>query len=207
MRTSFLRHWAMVSVPLLLVLAVIWLVFPSEAAVAEYFKAHANAHHGLALGLKIITDWSNPVFYAVYGLMLLRAWRSGDRDTRRFVLILLAVQAVVAGLAVHFVKHTVGRPRPGQGIWFDPLTTRGSYHSLPSGHTTEFMGWALPLCVKVSRTGLSLLLGCAAALVGFSRIYLGWHHPSDVFFGWLLGSFGGLATTVLAQSSLFRKRA
>jgi len=207
MRISHLRHLALLSAPLLLLLAALWLVFPSEEAVAGFFREHREAHHGLTLAFTLITDWCNPVFYGLFGWLLLRAWRSGDRETLRFIGILVAVQAVVAGLAVHFVKHTVGRPRPGQGMWFDPVTTRGAFHSLPSGHTTEFMGWAAPFALRLGRVGLTVLTGVAAALVGLSRIYLGWHHPSDVFFGWLLGSFGAMATMVLADSSLFRKKA
>jgi undecaprenyl-diphosphatase len=207
MRMAFFRHWALLSAPLLAVLAVLRLGFTTEAAVADFFLTHSQDHPDLAFVLKVVTDWSNPVFYAVFALMLLRAWRSGDRETRRFIVILLAVQAVVAGLAVHFVKHTVGRPRPGQGVWFDPITSRGTYHSLPSGHTTEIVGWSLPLALRLDRTAITALMGCLVGLVGFSRIYLGWHHPTDVFFGWLLGSFGGLATTVLADSTLFRKKA
>jgi undecaprenyl-diphosphatase len=36
-----------------------------------------------------------------------------------------------------------------------------------------------------------VIFGCLLALLGFSRIYLGWHHPSDVFFGWALGGVAG----------------
>ncbi len=110
----------------------------------------------------------------------------------------------MAGLAVHFLKHTIGRPRPGQGEWFDPLTTKGSQHSLPSGHTTEIIGWTLPLVLRSGKFWLTALLSLFIGAVAFSRIYLGWHHPSDVFFAWILGSFGGFATTIIAGSTLFK---
>jgi len=206
MYSSYLKHWAVYSVPLLILLAVLWLGFSSEADVAIYFKDHRIAHPALNGLMQFITDWSNPVFYVFFAVMLLNAYKSGNRENVRFVLILLAVQVVVAGLAVHFVKSTVGRPRPGQGIWFDPVTSRGSYHSLPSGHTTEFTGWSLPTVLRYKLPWLTALLALSIGLVGFSRIYLGWHHPSDVFFGWLLGSFGGFTTTIIAASSLFRKK-
>ena len=143
MRTSSLKHWALFSAPLLAMLAVVFLVCGSEAEVAVFFKDHRTAHPALKAAMTWLTDWSNPIFYAGYGLALILAWKSGNRKRVRFILILLAVQAVVAGLAVHFLKQTIGRPRPGQGEWFDPLTTRGSQHSLPSGHTTEILGWTL----------------------------------------------------------------
>lgn len=207
MRNDLLKQWAIFSAPLLIMLFAIWLGFDAEADVAVFFKEHSTTHPGLAGFLKVVTDWSNPVFYVFYGLMLFKAFRASDFEGKRYIFILLAVQAVVSVLTVHFIKSTVGRPRPGQGWYFDPLTSRGTYHSLPSGHTTEITGWALPLALKQSRTGLTVALALLIGTVGFSRIYLGWHHPTDVFFGWLLGSFGGFTTYVIAGSSLFRRKA
>ncbi|WP_419785055.1 phosphatase PAP2 family protein [Pseudodesulfovibrio sp.] len=207
MRSSPTLHWALVSLPLLCVLAALWLCFGTEAAVETYFLAHAQSHPTLFNTLKFITDWSNPVFYVGYAIALFLAWRRGNRETLRFILILLCVQAVISAAIVHFIKFTIGRPRPGQGWYFDPMTSRGNYHSLPSGHTTEIMGWTLPLALRRADIWVSLLIGLLIGLVGFSRVYLSWHHPSDVFFGWLLGSFAGFATHVLAGTAYFRNKA
>lgn len=206
MRLSPLKHWALVSLPLLCVLGTVWLNFGSEVEVAEFFKDEAAANPSLAAWLKIFTDWSNALFYVIYAAMLFTALRSGNRDRRRFTFIVIALQLIVSVLCVHFIKYTIGRPRPGQGWYFDPLTSRGNYHAFPSGHTTEIMGWSLPLALRRGSVLLSALFGLLIGVVGFSRIYLGWHHPSDVFFGWLLGSFGGFAAHVVAGSTLFRGR-
>lgn len=205
MRCTSLKHWALYSAPLLIVLGLLWFGFGSEREAAVFFKDHRAAHAGLKAFLRLVTDWCNPLFYVIYAGMLLTAWRSGNRERLRFVLVLLVVQGVVAGLAVHFTKYLIGRPRPGQGGWYEPLSGRAAYEALPSGHTTEITGWTLPLALRAARAAVPLLLGLFLALVGFSRVYLGWHHPTDVFFGWLLGSVGGFAAVIIADSSLFRR--
>lgn len=207
MRLNLFKHWAIFSVPLLLVLGFVYFGIGSEQEIVDYFRDHSAANPDIAAFLKVITDWSNPAFYAFYGFMLIQAFRQKDFMAKRYVAILLAVQVVVAVLCVNFIKHTVGYPRPGQNWWPDPMTTKGTYHSLPSGHTTEIIGWSLPLAFRQYKTLLTACLGLLVALVGFSRIYLGWHHATDVFFGWLLGSFTGFATAIIAESSLFRKKA
>ena len=194
------------SLPLLAVLAVLWFQFPNELDAVPHFKAQAAENPAVKAFLTVVTDWGNVFYHAFFIGMLIWAVRTKNQENLRFVLIVLAVQLVVALICVHFVKHVVGRPRPGQGMFFDPITTKGSFHSFPSGHTTEFVGWSLPLVLRQRQTLISTLIGVAVALVGFSRIYLGWHHPSDVFFGWALGSFGGFAAIVLVGTNLFRKR-
>lgn len=207
MRIASLKHWGLFSAPLLIVLGLLWFGFATEADVAAFFKQHRAAHPGLKLFMKVITDWSNPLLYAVWGIMLIMAIRAKDHARIRFILILLVVQGIVAGLCVHLLKNFIGRPRPGAGEWYKPLSTRGAFHSLPSGHTTEIIGWTLPMALRDTRFWLTALFSLFIALVGFSRIYLGWHHPSDVFFGWLLGSFGGFATIIIANTSFFTRKA
>ena len=65
------------------------------------------------------------------------------------------------------------------------------YHSLPSGHTAEITGAVLYLVLWLRRSWFSVLMGCVIALVGFSRVYLCEHFPSDVALGWLLGALAG----------------
>jgi len=206
MRITPMTHWALASAPLLAILGVIFFSFSSEVEVALFFADHAAAHPGTAFWFKVLTDWSNPVFYVTYAVMLLTAIRSHNHERKRFVIVLIVMQVLIGLVTVNILKHMIGRPRPGQGWYFDPMTTRGTYHSLPSGHTTEIFGWSLPLTFRLNRIWFTLLIGLFTGAVGFSRIYLNWHHPSDVFFGWLLGSFTAYAAWTVAGSSLFRKK-
>lgn len=187
-RARPLLDWLLSAAPLLIVLAVIALTFGSEPEVVRHFAEHRQAHPELHQFFRFVTTFGNPFFYAIYLGMLIVAWRTGDKRTRRFVFVYIIVQLAIALVTVRFLKMTIGRPRPGEGMAFQPINNNGAHHSLPSGHTTEITGAAGALALFCGRWWLSLAMGVAIALVGFSRIYLGWHHPSDVFFGWLLGS-------------------
>ena len=67
--------------------------------------------------------------------------------------------------------------------------------SFPSGHTAATLVLYATIALIVSETARSLvwltLTRLAAVLmpvaVGFARVYRGFHHPTDVFFGVLLG--------------------
>ncbi len=205
MNNTSLKHWVLFSAPLLLMLFALWIGFDTERDVALFFKESQATHPVLTTVLQSITDWSNPFFYCVYAVMLIQAIRKGDFETRRHILILFGIQLIVALLCVQFIKRTIGRPRPTHGPFWNPITSKGVYHSLPSGHTTEFVGWTLPLALRQHHCLFTLLLGVFVAILGFSRIYLQWHNPTDVFFGWMLGCFTALAASVITGSALFRK--
>lgn len=194
-----LFDWILASIPVLVMLGAVALCFGNEAQVITFFSAHRTSHPETYQFFRFVTTFGNPFFYVVYLFMLITAWRVGDIKTRRFIFIYIAVQLVVALVAVRFLKMTIGRPRPGEGTAFQPMTFSGAYHSLPSGHTTEITGAAGALALFIGRHWLSLALGIAIALIGFSRIYLGMHHPSDVFFGWMLGSVSVAAIHLLSR--------
>ncbi|MEF2145281.1 MAG: phosphatase PAP2 family protein [Desulfovibrionaceae bacterium] len=195
-----LRPWLLTSVPLLALLFGLGLAFEfDEYQVFLFFRQHRAVYPELASLLKFVTDWANPAFYAFFLSLLWRAWRDKRPGLKRFVLVYILVQIVISLLAVRGIKSIIGRPRPGEDPFFQPMTNRPSYHSLPSGHTTEAATSSLALALRYRSCLLSLGLGILLALLGFTRIYLGWHHPTDVLFGWLLGSVAGLAIQLLTS--------
>ncbi len=120
----------------------------------------------------------------VLGLVAL-AWR---RQWRDWIMLFTAVP--LGMLANSGFKLLVERPRPG----LDAAVATHSF-SYPSGHTvaiTLFCGYVL---LQTFRSTSSLpwrmlALAVALALVataGFSRVYLGAHHPSDVVASALFG--------------------
>lgn len=70
-------------------------------------------------------------------------------------------------------------------------------HSFPSGHTTAIFSVITPFLFVSGR--LSFLLILLALIVGFSRIYLGLHYPSDCIAGSLIGTGSALLTVVVAS--------
>jgi undecaprenyl-diphosphatase len=192
MRAAWLHH-LIASVPLLACLAWMAWAFPGESAAADHFARLMGDNPGLKAVLEWVSVLGNPLFYAVYAAILLRGLATRRPGLTRLALVYVAVQLVVSLLLVRLLKISLGKPRPGEGLLFQPMTLEPSNHAFPSGHTCEVTAAAAPLAMWRRRVLLSLGLGLVIAAVGASRILLGWHHPSDVFFGWLLGSAGALA--------------
>ena len=99
--------------------------------------------------------------------------------------LMLWCMVVPAGMLANLaLKHLVRRPRPS----FDGALPHLSNFSFPSGHTTGaalFYGflvlYGLGRTAQAPRRVLLVLAACAmTGLVAFSRVYLGFHFPSDV---------------------------
>jgi undecaprenyl-diphosphatase len=90
------------------------------------------------------------------------------------------------------VKLATGRPRPFETIpAADPLIGATVGQSMPSGHAATSFAGAVVLTYMLPR-GAPLFFLLAAA-IGFSRVYVGVHYPSDVLVGALLGTLVALA--------------
>ncbi len=97
----------------------------------------------------------------------------------------LAIVLIISQIIVHSLKWLISRPRPFtipdiKISWHPPVTG----FSFPSGHSSAALAVALSLSHFMSALTIPLLL--LAILVGFSRIYLGVHYPSDVLAGCIL---------------------
>jgi undecaprenyl-diphosphatase len=104
---------------------------------------------------------------------------------------LLLVSTVGALLLNDVLKLLFDRPRPDAILQAARVFSSG----FPSGHATlscaTYFSAALLFGSQTgSPNGRVYLLWAAAAIIaaiGFSRIYLGLHYPTDVFAGWCIG--------------------
>jgi undecaprenyl-diphosphatase len=119
---------------------------------------------------------------------------------RRYEALLLSASVINGAAVVYVVKTAVGRARPAlwQTDWY-----WGS--SFPSGHTLVVAAFATAavLCVTriwpaARRFALSIALSWIL-LVGFSRLVLGVHWPTDVLAAACIGAFLPLAMSVALE--------
>ena len=85
----------------------------------------------------------------------------------------------------------------------EPLLEAPSTFSFPSGHATVAFACATVLALAVPR--LRWWLYALAALIAFSRVYVGVHYPGDVLVGALLGV--AIARALLMLAAALRRSA
>ena len=113
--------------------------------------------------------------------------------------IVIVIGTFTLWLFVEIIKAIADRDRPF--LVLDQTRVIGlpeKGYSFPSGHTTQTF-FIATLFVYYSRFGLgaSIALYTVAALVGFTRIYVGAHYPRDVVAGMVLGSIWGILATLI----------
>ena len=149
-------------------------------------------------------------------------WRGGFRA--RMCLLSIGIVLLVINQLAGVAKKRFDRPRPGQHmsnvrtIDLDPKTSprflalgkplyertdvdprpvpEGQGRSFPSGHTGNLFSSATVFAVFYRRRGW--LAYIPALLTGYSRVYTGGHHPSDV----LVTALFSVAVTLLILSLL-----
>jgi undecaprenyl-diphosphatase len=117
------------------------------------------------------------------------------RPKRDRIIALSAIAVILlADETSQLLKDLFERTRP-----FHPLrdTTRPVSFSFPSNHASNM--FALAVFLSYNYSGSWWLCLPAAALVGYSRIYVGSHYPFDVLGGALWGVLVGLLGAVAVR--------
>jgi len=98
---------------------------------------------------------------------------------------------LISGLSGEItIKHIVGRVRPcNKDFGKDLLIKHPAHYSFPSGHTSA--SFAVTMVMFFMMPVLFVPVLVYACLMGFSRMYLLVHYPTDVIAGMVLGIICG----------------
>lgn len=154
-----------------------------------------------------VLDWimplfaGNPVFVpAVLLLAVALLWKGGIRG-RIFVILLLVVIGLGDAFVINTLKDALGRMRPFHDITDAHLLVgKGSSGSMPSSHTSTWFAAMVISYFFYPRSWRFMLP--MSLIMGFSRVYVGVHYPSDVLIGAILGC-GYAAAGVLALNAVW----
>lgn len=112
------------------------------------------------------------------------------------LLLSLAANALVCNL---LLKPWVNRIRPYDLLQYDILIPPVGDPSFPSGHTSASFAAATALYAINRKWGAAAYV--LAVLMGFSRLYLGVHFPTDVVAGAVIGVLAAKAVQRVFQKS------
>ena len=185
-------HWLVIALALIL---FVWL--GREVALGDALRldapireaVHARSSPALTAVMRGVSLIGSEVVLVPLGLILVW-WLVAAK--RRRAAVVLAVAALGAEGIDQILKLLFSRPRPEPFFGLaSPIT-----HSFPSGHAMVsccFFGvlaailaargapWARS---RLKRMAIFAAAAILVALMGFSRVYLGFHYPTDVLAGY-----------------------
>ncbi len=151
----------------------------------------------------------------LYLFILWYTWRKTGWKGLLFLVCGSAVCVLLTDQICNLFKNSVERYRPTHNSEIGSLVHtviapsgeeyRGGLYTFFSGHAAGHMAIATLVFMNLKKYSQwwTLLFGWAL-LIGYSRIYLGVHYPSDVFCGFLCG--GLVASTVFLAIRFIRHK-
>ena len=137
---------------------------------------------------KIFSASMTPVSIAAPVGLLAYGFFAHDSATKRNAIVVGAGLAASGIIAVG-MKYAIGRPRPF--VTYPTLITKkgeAGTPSFPSGHTSSAFATATSLSLCYPKWYVIAPSFLWASAVGYSRMELGVHYPSDVLVGAIIGS-------------------
>lgn len=167
-------------------------------------RINPNGHYS-----PVVRSLSNSAYSIGIGLPLaisLAGEIAGNKDFRAKGLRITST-VLASAVLTELVKRQAARNRPGytyKGIIF-PYKKGNDQKSLPSGHTSLAFATATSISLEFNKWYVTVPAFAWASAVGYSRMYLGAHYPSDVLAGAAVGTGSALLCHWL-NKKLFSQR-
>ena len=140
-----------------------------------------------------------PVGYFVAGLI-------HDDKALKQKAVYTAASILLNTASTTLLKNVVKRERPYNtytGIFPDKIE---SDYAFPSGHTSSAFATATSLAITTKKWYVAVPAFAWSASVGYSRIYLGQHYPSDVIMGAIVGTSSAIICHWASKQLAKRKK-
>ena len=180
---------------LLLIAFFLWLLQTKEGAFILLNPYHSIFLNFLFIGITMIGDGFFSIGVCI-ALFLVR---------RRLLAAAVFASFATSGICAQVLKYFISEARPALLLehsgyhYFIENVTLHNFHSFPSGHSTSAFALFATLAFAIKEKSYSLFFLIMAALVGYSRIYLGQHFITDVSIGSLLGLAFAIACWLYLQ--------
>ena len=145
--------------------------------------------------MPILTNFGNLIAWSLVCVLIFIF--GGQYGKKVAIIGLLAL--FLNSAAILALKYIVAEPRPFLVLSHVHLLTTENDYSFPSGHATASFAGAVAIgkkysfIIKGKTHKLIYPLLAFAAIIGFSRVYVGVHYPLDVIFGAVIGTIFALA--------------
>lgn len=148
---------------------------------------HVNRNTSLDPTFKAITNSAIPISVTtpliIYSVGLIK-----KDSTIKKQAIFIGESFLVSAFITTALKHTVKRDRPFDVYPDIEKETSAPGYSFPSGHTSSAFATATSLSMTYPKWYVIAPSFVWASAVGYSRMHLGVHYPSDVLAGAIIGS-------------------
>lgn len=129
------------------------------------------------------------------------------KSTRKIGVCILVAIALQVLFNNGMLKPLIHRTRPYEA-YSDVLQligTKETDYSFPSGHTGIAFVWAYGLYISCNKKKWGIAAIVLAILMGISRMYLGFHYPSDVLAAVVLGIVCAIMGYAICKKYIYPK--
>lgn len=148
-----------------------------------------NLHRNKSLDntFKFISNSVTPLVFGVPGILFASGYLQKDSLTKHRA-IYIAESVIISTVISSVSKRIIKRERPFITYPDIENVVDVKSYSMPSGHTSDAFALATSVSVAYPKWYIVVPSFAWAGSVGYSRLHLGLHYPSDVIAGALLGT-------------------